>query len=77
MKRALVIDADPHTKKLLGINLEKNGYDVYTATSGCDGLHSILFPARPPFHPSPSYVPLLARHAYRVSPLGMPNNLND
>jgi two-component system KDP operon response regulator KdpE len=56
VKRALVIDADPHTKKLLGINLGRNGYDVYTATSGCDELHSIravrpdivLFELKPP-----------------------------
>jgi two-component system KDP operon response regulator KdpE len=51
-----VIDADPHTKKLLGIDLGRNGYDVYTTTLACDGLRSIravrpdivLFELKPP-----------------------------
>src|SRR2546421_8560345 len=41
VRRILVVDHEPHIRRLLQVNLERQGYAVVTAAAGSDALKSI------------------------------------
>ena len=40
-KQILICDDDPHVKRVLGLTLQKGGYEVVTAANGAEGLQKI------------------------------------
>ncbi len=38
-RRILVVDDEPHIRRVLGAILDKSGYEVRTASDGTEGLH--------------------------------------
>jgi two-component system alkaline phosphatase synthesis response regulator PhoP/two-component system response regulator VicR len=41
MKKVLVVDDQPHIVRLIQVNLEKEGYQVFTAADGEEGIRRI------------------------------------